>query len=931
MACSGCGFENREGIRFCVECGTTLAPRCPSCQAEVQAGQKFCGECGTALAAGPAAPAPPPAHAPSAVRKTVTVLFADLGGSTGFGERTDAEVSRQVLARYHALLQGVIGAHAGTVAKFMGDGMMATFGIPEVAEDDARRAVAAGAAMQQRFHEFAADVDRRYGETLTLRVGINTGEVVIGAGDADLIGDALNVAARLEKECRPGHVLVGEETWRLTRGEVGYEALGEVTVAGRAQPVAIYEVATMSETEEIAAPFVGRAAEMDRLLAVFADAQTAHAARLATVLGSPGVGKTRLSRELCTHAAATADARTFEIRCDRAGDATFAPVAQLIRDATAIGDDTDVDATRATIGSLLPTGDDDHVRLVDVLAGLVGAAPARSVEETFWAVRRLVEATAADRPLVVVIDDIQWAEPLLLDLLEHLTEWVTNAAVLLVGLARPELREVRPALAEPGRPVAAVLVLDGLDASATEALAAGLLGAERLPPGLVERLPASTDGNPLFVRELVRMLVDDRVIRRRDDGEWELTIDADAVDVPPTIQSLLGARVERLPAVEREVLEYASVIGAEFSLGALRELAGERTPVTALLEAMRRKELVEPTGTYWGDEPVHRFHHVLIRDAAYRRLLKTTRAELHERVAVWTDRTAADLIGEHEASIAYHYEQAVGYLGELGALDDHAAELARRAAELLNAAAERALGRDDLASAGALSARALGLLPESDTAARADLLVMACECLLASGNGAAAQPLVEELGRVAAADERLAAWADCFAAQLVGLTDPAGLVAADAQAQAAAEVLTAIGDGSGQAKAHQVRAGILARLGRVGDAELELDLALAARGRRTTAVGSPPCSARRPTQHCSVRARWRARAVAASTWCASCGSRPRRHRSRPRRTGARRCWSRCGAASTCRVRCSPRHARRSRNSVSGTASRRRSSTRAWSR
>ena len=169
------------------------------------------------------------------------------------------------------------------------------------------------------------------------------------------------------------------------------------------------------------------------------------------------------------------------------------------------------------------------------------------MEETFWGVRRLIEATAADAPVVVVIDDIQWAEPLLLDLIEHLAEWVADAAVLLVGLARPELREVRPSLAEPGRPVAAVVVLDGLDASATEALAAGLLGTDRLPAGLVERLPASTDGNPLFVRELVRMLVDDRVIRRRDDGEWELTIDADAVEVPPTIQSLLGARVERLP------------------------------------------------------------------------------------------------------------------------------------------------------------------------------------------------------------------------------------------------------------------------------------------------------------------------------------------------------------------------------------------------
>ncbi len=473
-------------------------------------------------------------------------------------------------------------------------------------------------------------------------------------------------------------------------------------------------------------------------------------------------------------------------------------------------------------------------------------------------------------------------------------------------------------------------MLDGLDPSATEALAAGLLGTERLPAGLVERLPASTDGNPLFVRELVRMLVDDRVIQRRADGEWELTIDAEAVDVPPTIQSLLGARVERLPAAERELLELASVIGAEFSLGVLRELAGERAPVTVLLEHMRRKELVEPTGTYAGDEPVYRFHHVLIRDAAYRRLLKTTRAELHERIALWTDRTAADLAGEHEAATAFHYEQAYRYRSELGALDEHSAQLGRRAADLLATAAQRALDRDDLASAGTLSARALALLPESDVAARSDLLQTGCECLLTSGNGAAAKPLVEELARSAADDPRLAAWAECYAAQLVGLTDPDGLVAADAQAQAAAAALTELGDGSGQAKAHQVRAGLLARLGRIGECELELDLALAAaraaddRRRVTAVLGAAPDAALFGPSPVAPRG------AAASTWCGSYVSPPRHRRSKRRRTAARPCSSRCAAASTCRARCSRPRARRWRSSDSGTASRRPSCTRAWS-
>ncbi len=849
MECAECGRSNRPAARFCGGCGSLLVRRCANCDAELDPALRFCDQCGAPVSETPPAPTAP-AVAEDASRKTVTVLFADLGGSTSFGERTDAELTREVMARYHAILQSVIDAHGGTVAKFMGDGMMAVFGIPGIAEDDATRAVRAGVEAQQRFEAFATEVAMRHAETLTLRVGINTGEVVIAEGDADLIGDALNVAARLEKACRPGQVLVGEETWRITRAEFGYEALGEVVVAGRAQPVAIYEVASgVSASPDPVAPFVGRGVEMDRLVAAFDRAASSRHVQLVTVLGSPGVGKTRLSRELAGRLAAHGGASTFEIRCDRAGEATFAPVAQLIRQAAGLDDESGGVNARDRIAALLASDDTEQERLIDVLAGVYGAAAARSVEETFWAIRRLVESMAASHPVVIVIDDIQWAEPKLLDLLEHLAEWVTDAAVMLLCLARPELREVRPGLAETSRRVADVLALDGLDSAATEQLAAGLLGTERLPSGLVERLPSSTDGNPLFVRELVRMLVDDDVISRRADGEWELTIDADAVEVPPTIQSLLASRVERLPTEERRVLELASVIGAEFSLGALRELTGDQVSVPTLLEAMRRKELVEPTGTYWGDEPVHRFHHVLIRDAAYRRLLKTTRADLHRRVALWTDTNATNLIGEHEAAIAFHYEQAFLYRHELGSVDAAAVQLGVRSAALLLIAARRALGRDDLTSAGALARRAVILLPESDTSARAELLFIACESFLASGDVVAGSPLVQQLSALTDGDEQLAAWAACYQAQLIGLTDPQGLRGADTTATSAAETLRALGDGAGEAKAHQVRAGLLFRLGRVGEGEVVLDLALGAaraaddRRRVTAVLGAAPQAA----------------------------------------------------------------------------------------
>ncbi len=262
---------------------------------------------------------------------------------------------------------------------------------------------------------------------------------------------------------------------------------------------------------------------------------------------------------------------------------------------------------------------------------------------------------------------------------------------------------------------------------------------------MTAKLPSSTDGNPLFVRELIRMLVDDGVIAQRDD-RWELAVDLDAVEVPPTIQSLLATRVERLPPVERRVLEQASVIGPEFPLGALAELVPEigRSELEAVIERLRRKEQVEPTGTYWGDEPIVRFHHVLIRDAAYRRLLKGARAELHLQVGDWMDRTASGLVGEFEVAIAYHFEQALLYRRQLGDDDATTAEAGRRAAELLHVAADRALERDDLAAAAGLSRRAIDCHAD-DAESLSELLVLACESVLASGDATTGGALVKRL------------------------------------------------------------------------------------------------------------------------------------------------------------------------------------------
>src|SRR5581483_9037821 len=360
--------------------------------------------------------------------------------------------------------------------------------------------------------------------------------------------------------------------------------------------------------------------------------------------------------------------------------------------------------------------------------------------------------------------------PLLLDLIEHLAEWITEP-VLLIAVARPELRELRPALADPHGRVGAVVALEGLDRAATEELAREFLESEEVPAPLLERLTAGTDGNPLFVRELVRMLVDDGVVRRDGEG-WTLAVEAAALEVPPTIQSLLASRVDRLRAAERTVLERAAVIGAEVYRGALVELVPPevRSELDVVLESLRRKELLEPAGTYWIDERVLRFHHALIREAAYRRLLKESRARLHERVAGWL--VAKSGGGpEHDETIGFHLEQAQANLRSLGTLDAQGHALATDAAARLGAAARRALDRDDLLAAAALAERAAACL-DPDDRARADILLTRCEALLGAGDVAAAAPAIEELQHLGPGSRRIEAWAACFAIQHAALTDP---------------------------------------------------------------------------------------------------------------------------------------------------------------
>jgi len=768
-----------------------------------------------------AAAAPRPAE-PDGARKIVSILFADLVGSTGLHERLDPESARRFMESYYAAARAAVASHGGTVTQFLGDGVKAVFGIPRVAEDDAIRAVRAGVAMQDAFRALAEQQRAAVGET-GLRVAVNTCEVV-AKGETEIIGDPVNVAARLQERGRDGDVVIGESTQRLVASQVSLELLGSFDLKGRAVAVKAYRVVSLDPPRRAATTtFVGRAEELARISAVYDRAVATPATHLAVLIGSPGLGKSRLIGEFAQRSDATAT--IVAARCDAAGGATFAPLAAALREILPLDAGASTDSVRAAAEAVLPRESGDRSRVAAGIAGLLTGAPG-APEETFFVVRRFLAGIAATRPVVLLIDDLQWAEPLFLDLVEHLVQWGSDLPLLVLIGARPELREVRSSLATAGGLVADVVTLDGLDAGAATRLAAGVVGATDLPAAVAAKVLATSEGNPLYIAELVRMLVDEGALTR-DGDRWTAGEALATVEMPPTIHALLAARIERLEPEECAVLERAAVVGRQFSRSSVAALLGNQSAeLDARFESLQRAELIErDTGWFLG-EPVLRFHHVLIRDAAYRRLLKGTRAELHEQLADWIEGQVGDA-SEHDETIGRHLEEAHRLLGELGPIDQAGRRLGERAAARLAAAGRRALAADDVPLAAGLLGRALDRLNPDDPA-RADLALDWCEALLAAGDVNVASAAIDELGRLARDSDRLRAWHTCFAGHHSVLTAPEQLSAtADLVAEAATS-LASLGDAAGEAKGHFVHALALSRLGQVGACEASLDRALAA-------------------------------------------------------------------------------------------------------
>jgi class 3 adenylate cyclase/tetratricopeptide (TPR) repeat protein len=684
VSCSACGERNPDGFRFCGSCGSPLEDQ---------------GAVGRE------------------VRKTVTVVFCDLAGSTALGERLDPESLQRVLGRYYQRMREVLERHEGTVAKFIGDAVVGVFGIPRLHEDDALRAARAAVELRTALADLNEELERDWGVTLQIRVGVNTGEVVAGSpavGSALVLGDAVNVAARLEQAAAPDEVLLGRTTWRLVRDAVQVEPVTPLAVKGKADRVVAWRLQAVtsdrrghSRRREV--PMVGRELERRRLLEMFDRVVAERACRLVTVLGTAGVGKTRLVEEAL--ASVGGQATVLRGRCLSYGEGiTYWPVAEVVHEAAGIADDdADSDDPRTRIASLV-SGEERADRIVNGVAHAIGLPGAQAApDETFWSIRRFLEAIARRGPLVACFEDIHWAEPTLLDLIEHIAAWSRDAPILLVCAAREELLDRRPAWGG-GEPADATIHLEPLSEPAGQELVDRLLGQAEFPLELRRRIAEAADGNPLFAEEFVSMLLEEGSLRRHD-GEWKATAYRLEMSVPASIQALLAARLDQLDGPERIVGERASVEGMVFHRGAVLELCGGalREALDPQLGSLLRRELILPDRAIFAGDEAFRFRHLLIREAAYQAMPKQLRAQLHERFADWLERTAGDRIQEHEEILAYHLERAYQYRVELAPPRTHEQELARRATQRLAAAAGRATARIDLTAAANLLGRATTL------------------------------------------------------------------------------------------------------------------------------------------------------------------------------------------------------------------------------
>ena len=747
---------------------------------------RFCSACGAALAGESARP--------GEVRKTVTVVFADVADSMRLGTRVDPESLRRVMSRYFETVSQALHRHGGTVEKFIGDAVMAVFGIPVVHEDDALRAVRAALEMRDGVEALNRELERERGVRIQIRLGVNTGEVVAGdpaVGRTLVTGDAVNTAARLEQAALPGEILIGETTRRLVRDAIDAEPVEPLELKGKDAAVASWRLLAVRDTvsgvaRNLSSPLIGREAELAQMRQALERSIEASTTYLFTVLGPAGIGKSRLAAEFASSVSDTAD--VVAGRCLPYGDGiTFYPLWEMTRGLVDESGDP-----RPTMSELLVDEEGADLIAERIAAALGRSQVPTSAEETFWAVRKLFEALARRRPLVAVFEDVHWGEPMLLDLIEHVADWSRDVPLFVLCLARPEHLERRPGWGG-GKLNATSILLEPLTEPESNALIDQLAGTVPLPDAARLRIADACEGNPLFVEQMLALFTQDEVPE-------------DRFATPPTIQALLAARLDLLNPTERAVIEHAAVVGTRFWEGAVVDLLPDdaRSTVPESLRRLVLKELIRPDRPPVAPgEEGYRFRHLLIRDAAYAGVPKELRADLHERFASWIEENAGERITEVEEIVGYHLELAFRYREELGPLDEHAREVGARAGRRLAGAGRRALARGDAAAAATLLRRAESLLP-AEAPGREEVLAELGSALVVGGALQDADDVLSDALRASAAvgNRRLELHVLLERSFLRALTDPGANVEELGQlAKQAIEELGELGDDLGLAKA----------------------------------------------------------------------------------------------------------------------------------
>jgi class 3 adenylate cyclase/tetratricopeptide (TPR) repeat protein len=666
----------------------------------------------------------------AAERRVLTAIFADLAGSTRLGEQLDPEILRGVVSRFFEIAGREIRSRGGTVEQFSGDAAVGIFGLTFSHEDDAERAVRTAFAIVKALEPVRTAVREQHKVALDVHIGIESGEAVSGdpfAGGTSVTGDALNVAARLEKSAAPGQILVGPDAYAATKHAIEYELTGDLALAGKSLPVAAYQpvrfLADIGEARglgDLRAPLLGRDEEMLQLLDAAERLNKDRKAMLFTILGAPGIGKSRLAREAGDRLAA----RHWQVlrgRCLPYGDGiTYWPVAEMARQASRI---TPEMGALEAVAQLIASSPDAAVS--DRLAFAIGLTRESPVSgggidrEIAWAFRRWVQGQASRQPLLLIFEDIHWAEPALLDLIEYVATWSGDVPLLVLALARPELLDKRAGWGA-GRFQASRIMLEPLSRPESAALIGALLEVEGLPERLRREMLERAEGNPLFVEELIRMLLDNGTIVREGD-RWTAAPNANDVKVPSTIEALIRARLDTLPRPERTALQAGSVIGRVFERPMLQVLLGDEPDVDPLLESLIVRDLISEESTR-SPYSSYRFKHILVRDVAYATLPKARRAALHALAAAAIQAQGADRAGELIEIRAYHLEEAVKLEDEL--LGEPSKALREEAISALEASGRKALMRGDNRAALSFIERCLALGPEP-TERRLEI-----ECLL---------------------------------------------------------------------------------------------------------------------------------------------------------------------------------------------------------